>query len=142
MSCLVDDNTAGKSLPSRVASGMPIGQHGSWNRSTPSGYKVNFILFANGMPCGDPEDVLTGFLDANGRARGRQWASRSEETVNCGPVCGLKEKCARKFLDIKWSWRRRRDSNPRYAFKAYDDLANRCLQPLGHVSPNQWVATL
>jgi hypothetical protein len=25
---------------------------------------------ANGMPSGDPEDVLTGFLDANGRARG------------------------------------------------------------------------
>lgn len=50
---------------------MSIGQHGSWNRSTPSGYKVNFILFANGMPSGDPEDVLTGFLDANGRARGR-----------------------------------------------------------------------
>jgi len=38
---------------------------------TPSGYKVNFILLANGMPSGDPEDVLTGFLDANGRARGR-----------------------------------------------------------------------
>ncbi|CEJ86402.1 hypothetical protein HYPGJ_30442 [Hyphomicrobium sp. GJ21] len=68
---LVDDNTAGKSLPSRFASGMPIGQHGSWDRSTPSGYKVNFILFANGMPSGDPEDVLTGFLDANGSARGR-----------------------------------------------------------------------
>ena len=31
-------------------------------------------------------------------------------------------------------WRRRRDSNPRYALTAYDDLANRCLQPLGHVS--------
>ncbi|CEJ86427.1 putative Resolvase [Hyphomicrobium sp. GJ21] len=49
--------------------------------------------------------------------------------VNSVPTQGLK-------------WRRRRDSNPRYAFKAYDDLANRCLQPLGHVSPNQWVATL
>lgn len=63
--------SAGKSLPSRFASGMFIGQHGSWNRSTPSGYKVIFIPFANGKPSGDPEDVLTGFLDANGRARGR-----------------------------------------------------------------------
>src|SRR5512144_377361 len=35
---------------------------------------------------------------------------------------------ARKF------WRRRRDSNPRYAFGAYNGLANRRLQPLGHVS--------
>src|SRR5215204_6656990 len=32
------------------------------------------------------------------------------------------------------SWRRRRDSNPRYAFRAYNGLANRRLQPLGHVS--------
>ena len=31
-------------------------------------------------------------------------------------------------------WRRRRDSNPRYAFTAYNGLANRRLQPLGHVS--------
>lgn len=63
--------SAGKSLPSRFASGMFIGQHGSWNRSTPSGYKVIFIPFANGKPSGEPEDVLTGFLDVNGRARGR-----------------------------------------------------------------------
>src|SRR5262249_33120720 len=31
-------------------------------------------------------------------------------------------------------WRRRRDSNPRYALRAYNGLANRRLQPLGHVS--------
>lgn len=41
--------------------------------------------------------------------------------VNSVPTQGLK-------------WRRRRDSNPRYAFRAYNDLANRRLQPLGHVS--------
>jgi addiction module HigA family antidote len=32
------------------------------------------------------------------------------------------------------NWRRRRDSNPRYAFRAYNGLANRRLQPLGHIS--------
>ena len=32
------------------------------------------------------------------------------------------------------AWRRRRDSNPRYALRAYNGLANRRLQPLGHVS--------
>ena len=31
---------------------------------------------------------------------------------------------------------------PSIRFRAYDDLANRCLQPLGHVSPNQLVGTL
>ena len=41
----------------------------------------------------------------------------------------------RAFESIKYSdWRRRRDSNPRYAFGAYNGLANRRLQPLGHVS--------
>jgi hypothetical protein len=33
-------------------------------------------------------------------------------------------------------WRSRRDSNPRYAFGAYNGLANRRLQPLGHSSGN------
>jgi glucose/arabinose dehydrogenase len=42
--------------------GMAIGQHGSWNRSTLSGYRVIFIPFENGRPSGQPRDILTGFL--------------------------------------------------------------------------------
>lgn len=42
--------------------GMVIGQHGSWNRSTLSGYKVVFVPFANGRPAGPPRDILWGFL--------------------------------------------------------------------------------
>jgi len=42
--------------------GMAIGQHGSWNRSTLSGYKVVFVPFANGRPAGPPRDILSGFL--------------------------------------------------------------------------------
>ena len=42
--------------------GMAIGQHGSWNRSTLSGYKVVFVPFENGRPSGPPRDILTGFL--------------------------------------------------------------------------------
>jgi hypothetical protein len=42
--------------------GMAIGQHGSWNRSTLSGYRVVFVPFANGRPSGPPRDILTGFL--------------------------------------------------------------------------------
>ena len=42
--------------------GMVIGQHGSWNRSTLSGYKVIFVPFANGKPSGPSRDILTGFL--------------------------------------------------------------------------------
>jgi glucose/arabinose dehydrogenase len=51
--------------------GMFIGQHGSWNRRPRSGYKVIFVPFENGKPSGDPIDVLTGFLSANGDAFGR-----------------------------------------------------------------------
>ena len=42
--------------------GMAIGQHGSWNRSTLSGYKVVFVPFDNGRPSGAPRDILSGFL--------------------------------------------------------------------------------
>ena len=42
--------------------GMVIGQHGSWNRSKLSGYRVVFIPFANGRPAGPPRDILSGFL--------------------------------------------------------------------------------
>jgi glucose/arabinose dehydrogenase len=48
--------------------GMAIGQHGSWNRSKLSGYKVVFVPFANGRPCGPPRDILTGFLSPGERA--------------------------------------------------------------------------
>jgi glucose/arabinose dehydrogenase len=44
---------------------MAIGQHGSWNRSTLSGYKAVFVPFANGRPAGPPRDILTGFLVLN-----------------------------------------------------------------------------
>ena len=42
--------------------GMAIGQHGSWNRSTLSGYRVVFVPFVDGRPSGPPRDILTGFL--------------------------------------------------------------------------------
>jgi glucose/arabinose dehydrogenase len=42
--------------------GMMIGQHGSWNRSVLSGYRMVFVPFANGKPAGPKQDVLTGFL--------------------------------------------------------------------------------
>lgn len=42
--------------------GMVIGQHGSWNRSILSGYKVIFVPFANGKPSGPARDILWGFL--------------------------------------------------------------------------------
>lgn len=51
--------------------GAFIGEHGSWNRQDLAGYKVVFVPFANGRPAGEPRDFVTGFIDANGKARGR-----------------------------------------------------------------------
>jgi glucose/arabinose dehydrogenase len=62
---------AGNTLSAALAEGMFVGQHGSWNRRPHSGYRVVFVPFAKGVPSGAPIDVLTGFLDEQGRARGR-----------------------------------------------------------------------
>jgi glucose/arabinose dehydrogenase len=49
-------------LPGFDVDGMVIGQHGSWNRSTLSGYKVVFVPFADGRPAGPVRDIVWGFL--------------------------------------------------------------------------------
>jgi len=58
-------------FPDRYRGGAFVGQHGSWNRDPPVGYKVIFVPFTAGRPSGPPQDVLTGFRDEDGRARGR-----------------------------------------------------------------------
>ncbi|GAC1620721.1 MAG: sorbosone dehydrogenase family protein [Nevskia sp.] len=62
---------SGSLLPAHYAGGAFVGQHGSWNRRPASGYKVIYVPFAGGRPSGLPEDLLTGFLDADGHAYGR-----------------------------------------------------------------------
>jgi len=61
----------GDLLPAKYRGGAFIGQHGSWNRRPPSGYKVVFVPFADGRPNGTPVDILTGFLNSSGEALGR-----------------------------------------------------------------------
>jgi glucose/arabinose dehydrogenase len=60
-------------LSPQYRGGMFISQHGSWNRSSYSGYKVIFVPFKDGSPQGQPIDVLTGFLkpDGSGTTYGR-----------------------------------------------------------------------
>lgn len=53
--------TNGK-FPAPYNSGAFVGQHGSWNKSQLSGYKVVFVPFTNGKPSGKPQDFLTGFI--------------------------------------------------------------------------------
>jgi glucose/arabinose dehydrogenase len=63
--------THGLGLAATFGTGVFVGQHGSWNRNPPSGYKVIFVPFTGGHPAGPPVDVLTGFLSAAGEAQGR-----------------------------------------------------------------------
>ncbi|MGN6492420.1 MAG: PQQ-dependent sugar dehydrogenase [Agriterribacter sp.] len=62
-----------KAFPEKYRNGAFIAQHGSWNRSVLSGYKVVFVPFKNGKPAGEPEDFLTGFIidPADNKVRGR-----------------------------------------------------------------------
>lgn len=63
---------ASQALGGAYAGGAFVGQHGSWNRDPPSGYKVVFVAFDGARPTSAlPRDVLTGFLDSDGKAHGR-----------------------------------------------------------------------
>jgi glucose/arabinose dehydrogenase len=53
------------------AKGVFVGEHGSWNRENPVGYKVVFVPFSNGRPSGEPVDFVTGFRTSEGKTRGR-----------------------------------------------------------------------
>lgn len=58
-------------MGAEFADGVFIGEHGSWNRKTPVGYKVVFVPFRNGAPAGEPVDFVTGFRGDDGKTRGR-----------------------------------------------------------------------
>lgn len=58
-------------MGAEFAEGVFIGEHGSWNRDDPVGYKVIFVPFSDGRPAGPPVDFVTGFLSADEKARGR-----------------------------------------------------------------------
>ncbi len=55
----------GDKLPSAYRGGAFIGEHGSWDRSPLSGYKVSFVRFVNGRPTGPAQSIVTGFYSAD-----------------------------------------------------------------------------
>jgi glucose/arabinose dehydrogenase len=59
------------SMGNKFAEGVFVGEHGSWNRTPPAGYKVVFVPFRNGRPSGSPIDFLVGFMSEDGKTRGR-----------------------------------------------------------------------
>ena len=65
----VDFSTS--AMGSSFAEGAFVGEHGSWNRKNPVGYKVVFVPFRDGRPAGPPVDFVSGFRGADGKTRGR-----------------------------------------------------------------------
>ncbi|NDK40264.1 sorbosone dehydrogenase family protein [Pseudoxanthomonas gei] len=48
-------------LPLQYQGGAFVSEHGSWDRSPLSGYRVIHVAFRNGKPVGVPQAVVTGF---------------------------------------------------------------------------------
>jgi glucose/arabinose dehydrogenase len=64
--------TSGKfAFPSEYAGDGFAMFHGSWNRGFRTGHKVVRVRMKNGVPTGEYEDFLTGFIVDNGDAWGR-----------------------------------------------------------------------
>ncbi|CAE6782864.1 PQQ-dependent sugar dehydrogenase [Xanthomonas arboricola pv. corylina] len=58
-------------MGTQFGDGVFVGEHGSWNRDPPVGYKVVFVPFRGGRPAGDPIDFVSGFHGDDGLTRGR-----------------------------------------------------------------------
>lgn len=56
------------SFPVKYHGGAFVSQHGSWNRTELTGYRVGFVPFEKGKPAGPLQDFLTGFI-ADEKAR-------------------------------------------------------------------------
>lgn len=52
----------GKQFPASYQGGAFVCEHGSWNRSSRSGYQVAFVAFKDGKPSADPVPFLTGLI--------------------------------------------------------------------------------
>ena len=62
---------SGPTMGAKFADGVFVGEHGSWNRNPPVGYKVVFVPFRDGRPAGEPIDFVSGFRGEDGLTRGR-----------------------------------------------------------------------
>jgi len=62
----------GKVFPKKYQGGLFVASHGSWNRTEPSGYLINYVPIGSDGNAGKAEVFADGFLDATSkRALGR-----------------------------------------------------------------------
>jgi len=56
----------GQKWPQKMQNGLLVAYHGSWNRTTPTGYKVVLMRFTDGGAYLGAEDLITGWLTGKG----------------------------------------------------------------------------
>jgi glucose/arabinose dehydrogenase len=61
----------GKMFPNEYSLDAFAAEHGSWNRAKRTGYKVIRVPEKNGVPTGEYEDFMTGFVTDDGNVWGR-----------------------------------------------------------------------
>jgi glucose/arabinose dehydrogenase len=61
----------GSSFPKEFKNDGFASEHGSWNRSKRVGYKVIRVVLKHGVPTGEFEDFMTGFVTPEGQVWGR-----------------------------------------------------------------------
>ncbi len=61
----------GRQFPEEYRGNAFAAEHGSWNRSQRTGYKVIRVLMRDGKPTGEYEDFMTGFVTPKGDVWGR-----------------------------------------------------------------------
>ncbi|MEO6153484.1 MAG: sorbosone dehydrogenase family protein [Croceibacterium sp.] len=52
----------GSGFPAAYKGGAFVGEHGSWDRQVPNGYRVVFVPFAGGTPAGKAQVFVGGFI--------------------------------------------------------------------------------
>jgi glucose/arabinose dehydrogenase len=61
----------GQQFPEEYRGDAFAAEHGSWNRSRRTGYKVIRVMMHDGKPTGEYEDFMTGFVTVDGDVWGR-----------------------------------------------------------------------
>ena len=69
--CFYTANTGPAAFPAEYNGDAFAAEHGSWNRSSRTGYKLIRVRLKDGVPTGEYDDFLTGFVIDNASVWGR-----------------------------------------------------------------------
>ena len=61
----------GQQFPPEYRGNVFAAEHGSWNRSKRTGYKIIRVIVKNGVPTGEYDDFVTGFVISDSEVWGR-----------------------------------------------------------------------